>query len=35
MNWHDEIKDIEYMIVATLGFSLEVIVRRTFEKYTC
>jgi len=33
MNWHDEIKDIECIIVATLGFSLEVIVRNLWKIY--
>jgi hypothetical protein len=35
MNWHDRIESIGCMIVTTLGFGLEIMVRRTFAKYTC
>jgi hypothetical protein len=33
INWHDWIENITCMIVATLGSSFEIMVKRTFAKY--
>jgi hypothetical protein len=35
MNWYDTIENIKWMIVATLSFGLEMMVKRTFGKCTC